>query len=60
MIDPSLRLRRAVLMNDIGLVKRVLRANPVIVQNPDVLEDCNTSLHLAAKSGHLEICVSEF
>ena len=57
MIDPSLRLRRAILLNDTPLVKRVLKSNPSVLQNPDPLDSNNTSLHLAAKNGHEEICV---
>jgi uncharacterized protein len=42
-------------LNDVLLVKRVLRNNPSYLQNPDFLEKGNTSLHLAAKLGHLSI-----
>lgn len=44
-------------MNDVPLLKRILKGNPSILQNPDPLDDNNTSLHLAARDGHEEICV---
>ena len=50
-------MRRAIVLNDLLLVKRILRNNPALVQNPDFDDKSNTSLHLAAKYGFLEIAV---
>ncbi|KAF1848213.1 ankyrin [Cucurbitaria berberidis CBS 394.84] len=50
-IDVSLRLRRAILLNDLSLVKRIIRNNPKFLRNPDWADKSNTSLHLAARSG---------
>ncbi|KAF8476134.1 ankyrin repeat-containing domain protein [Kalaharituber pfeilii] len=47
MIDVSIRLRRAILRNDLLLVKRILKNSPLSLHNPDELT-ANTSLHLAA------------
>ncbi|GAB7347476.1 hypothetical protein MBLNU459_g4388t2 [Dothideomycetes sp. NU459] len=55
MIDPSIRLRRAILLNDVLLVKRIVQSNPTLLQNPDFDDKSNTSLHLAAQSGFEEI-----
>nr|POE75783.1 putative e3 ubiquitin-protein ligase xbos36 [Quercus suber] len=55
MIDPSIRLRRAIHLNDSILVTRLLRSHPNLVRNPDFADRSNTSLHLAASSGHTEI-----
>lgn len=49
------RLRRAIVSNDLSLVKRIVHNNPTILQNPDYDDKSNTSLHLAAKYGHYEI-----
>lgn len=49
------RLRRAIVSNDLSLVKRIVHNNPTILQNPDYDNKSNTSLHLAAKHGHYEI-----
>ncbi|KAF2760174.1 ankyrin [Pseudovirgaria hyperparasitica] len=54
-IDVSRRLRRAIILNDLTLVQRIVRNNPHALQNPDFDEKSNTSLHLAAKEGFLEI-----
>jgi len=43
------------LQNDLPLVKRVLRVNPAYLQNCDQGDKANTSLHLAAQRGFLEI-----
>lgn len=51
MIDVPRRLRRAILLNDLDLVKRIVRNNPTYLQNPDFEDKSNTSLHLAAKHG---------
>ncbi|KAG9595394.1 ankyrin, partial [Aureobasidium melanogenum] len=55
MIDASTRLRRAILLSDALLVKRIIRSNPGILQNPDFKDKSNTSLHLAAQAGFEEI-----
>ncbi|KAH7080640.1 ankyrin repeat-containing domain protein [Paraphoma chrysanthemicola] len=55
MIDPSRRLRRAILLNDLPLVKRIVRNNPQKLRNPDFEDKSNTSLHLAAKHGFTQI-----
>ena len=57
MIDSSVRLRRAILLRDLSLVERIIRNNPHLTQNPDFEDKSNTSLHLAAKEGTLEITV---
>lgn len=56
MIDVPTRLRRAIAANDLGLVKRILKNNPAYLTNPDFKDKSNTSLHLAAQYGFLEIC----
>jgi uncharacterized protein len=55
--DASTRLREAILVDDISLVKRLLTADPLLLQNPNLEDKSNTSLHLAAKYGHAEIAV---
>ncbi|KAK5693770.1 coq1 putative hexaprenyl diphosphate synthase [Elasticomyces elasticus] len=55
MIDASTRLRRAIFLNDLALVKRIVRNNPKLVQNPDFEDKSNTSLHLAASKGFVEV-----
>ncbi|KAF2495542.1 ankyrin [Lophium mytilinum] len=55
MIDVPRRLRRAILLNDLALVKRIVRNNPTFLRNPDFEDKSNTSLHLAAKQGFKEI-----
>lgn len=57
MIDAPKRLRRAILLSDALLVKRIIRSNPGILQNPDFNDKSNTSLHLAAQTGSVEIVV---
>ncbi|KAI9726842.1 MAG: hypothetical protein M1834_008598, partial [Cirrosporium novae-zelandiae] len=54
-IDISIRLRRAIVLNDLLLVKRILKHNPAYLQNPDFTDKSNTSLHLAAKYGFVEL-----
>lgn len=54
-LDVSARLRRAILENDVLLVKRILKNNPSHLENPDFEDRSNTSLHLAAIKGHLYI-----
>lgn len=58
MIDPSIRIRRAIHLNDLTLLKRIIKNNPSHVQNINFADNGNTSLHLAAQLGHLEIAVS--
>lgn len=59
MIDPHLRIRRAIRADDALLVHRILRSHPNLLRNPDLTgprEDaCNSNLHLAAKLGHVDI-----
>lgn len=57
-VDVSLRLRQAVLLNDLPLVQRLLNAHPAYLHNPDLADKSNTSLHLAAQWGMEEIAVS--
>ncbi|EED13849.1 ankyrin repeat domain protein, putative [Talaromyces stipitatus ATCC 10500] len=54
-IEVPARLRRAILQNDVLLVKRIIKNNPTYLENPDFEDRSNTSLHLAAIKGHLEI-----
>ena len=54
-IDVSRRLRRAILLDDLSLVKRIIRNNPNYIRNPDFDDRSNTSLHLAAKHGFTTI-----
>jgi hypothetical protein len=56
-IDVPRRLRRAILLNDLSLVKRILQNNPQYLRNPDFEDKSNTSLHLAAKHGFTQIAV---
>jgi hypothetical protein len=56
-IDVSRRLRRAILLNDLPLVKRIIRNNPHKLRNPDFEDKSNTSLHLAARNGFTQIAV---
>ena len=56
-VDIPRRLRRAILENDLPLVTRILEANPTYLQNPDLSDKSNTSLHLAAQRGYVEIAV---
>lgn len=58
MIDPSVRLRRAILLRDLSLVERIVCNNPHLIQNPNFEEKSNTNLHLAAKEGSVEVAVS--
>ncbi|KAL9122070.1 MAG: hypothetical protein Q9187_001371 [Circinaria calcarea] len=55
MIDVSVRLRRAIHLNDFVLVKRIVKNNPGKLRNPDFTDQGNTTLHLAAKLGRLEL-----
>lgn len=53
----SQRLRRAILLNDVLLVKRITKNDRSLLRNPDFDDKGNTSLHLAVVLGHLEIVV---
>ena len=57
-LSVPVRLRRAILMNDVLLVKRIVKNNPRYLENPDFADRGNTSLHLAAIKGHADIVVS--
>jgi hypothetical protein len=60
MIEPSLRLRRAIHLGSLSLVKRIVPKETA--EHPDLLynhdEDGNTSLHHAAQLGLPDIAVS--
>jgi uncharacterized protein len=51
------RLRRAVLQHDLLLVQRVINNHPEYIRNPDWEDYSNTTLHMAAKEGCLDIVV---
>ncbi|KAF2746990.1 ankyrin [Sporormia fimetaria CBS 119925] len=55
MIDVPRRLRRAILLNDLILVRRIVQNNPKYLLNPDFEDKGNTSLHLAARHGFMQI-----
>ncbi|KAI8962798.1 ankyrin repeat-containing domain protein [Daldinia sp. FL1419] len=57
-IEPSERLRRAVYCNDASLVRRIVKSHPGLIHNPDHSATglSNSSLHLAASLGHLQVC----
>ncbi|KAI5297044.1 hypothetical protein KEM55_005217, partial [Ascosphaera atra] len=54
-VPVAVRLRSAIILNDLLLVKRILRNHPEYLQNPNFDDNGNTSLHLAAIMGHLDI-----
>jgi len=56
-VDVCIRLRQAILLNDLALVQRLLRNNPAHLHNPDFSDKSNTSLHLSAQYGLEEIAV---
>ncbi|KAK4132707.1 ankyrin [Trichocladium antarcticum] len=58
MIDPAIRLRRAIHSNDALLARRILASHPSLLHNPDLSlsGNANSNLHLAATLGHLAIC----
>ncbi|KAI6246630.1 Target of rapamycin complex 2 subunit AVO2 [Erysiphe necator] len=65
MIDPSLRLRRAIYAQDTSLVARILKSHPYLIHNPDTTLPptahmpgglSNSSLHVASSIGCLSIC----
>ena len=55
--EASTRLREAIQLDDISLVKRILSDCPDMLQNPSFADKSNTSLHLAALYGLTEIAV---
>lgn len=57
-IDASTRLRRAISRNDAVLVRRILKSHTRLLHNPDISPAglSNSSLHLAASLGHLDVC----
>lgn len=55
MIEPSVRLRRAIHLKDALLVKRIVQTNPQLLKNPDYEHKSNSSLHLAAELGLVDI-----
>ena len=60
MIDPIIRLRRAIHLNDLSLLKRIIRNHPSVLQSPDLIDEGNTALHLAARLGFVDIAVRIF
>lgn len=60
MMEASIRVRRAIYLNDLVLLKRIIKNNPRVLQNPDFEDNGNTSLHLAAQLGLTDIAVSCF
>ena len=56
-MNVSVHLRRAIRLNDLVLLKRIIKNNPKSLQDPDFDDKGNTSLHLAAQLGLLEIAV---
>lgn len=56
-LSVPVRLRRAILQNDVLLVKRIVKNNPSYLRNPDFSDKSNTSLHLAAIKGHIDVVV---
>lgn len=55
MVEVSLRLRRAVVRNDLALVQRILKTYPESVHDADHMDKSNTSLHIAAREGFDDI-----
>ncbi|KAI4257567.1 MAG: hypothetical protein LQ352_001632, partial [Teloschistes flavicans] len=58
-VGAPIRIRRAIHLNDLVLVKRIIKNHPEQLQNPDYDDNGNTSLHLAARLGLIDIAVSE-
>ncbi|QPG94050.1 hypothetical protein C2857_004318 [Epichloe festucae Fl1] len=58
MIDPSIRIRRAIHVGDSLLVKRILESHPTLLHNPNASLSglSNSNLHLAASLGHKAVC----
>jgi hypothetical protein len=50
-------LRRAIVLNDLTLVRRIVHNNPEHLRNPDYDDKSNSSLHLAARHGFTAIVV---
>jgi hypothetical protein len=57
MIDPITRLRRAIHLNDLPLLKRIIKNHPSVLQSSDPTDDGNTPLHLVARLGFVEMAV---
>lgn len=57
-IDVSVRIRRAIHLKDLTLLKRIVTNNPQSLRNPDYADNGNTSLHLAARLDLVDIAVS--
>ncbi|KIV84480.1 hypothetical protein PV11_00255 [Exophiala sideris] len=55
MTRADLSIRQAILLNDVALVRRLLKHHPQYLHNPDYSDKSNTSLHLAAQYGLTEI-----
>ncbi|EGE78900.2 ankyrin repeat containing protein [Blastomyces dermatitidis ATCC 18188] len=55
LICVHVRLRSAIIRKDVLLVKRIIKNNPRFLENPNFEDKSNTSLHLAAILGNLEI-----
>jgi hypothetical protein len=58
MTQVDLSIRQAIQLNDVALVRRLLKHHPQYLHNPDFADKSNTSLHLAAQRGLAEIAVS--
>ncbi|KAK9475328.1 ankyrin repeat-containing domain protein [Dipodascopsis tothii] len=56
MLEPSVRLRQAIINDKLSIVQRLLRRFPDLLTNPDPGNGW-TSLHYAAYHGHFDICV---
>ncbi|KEY73786.1 hypothetical protein S7711_03092 [Stachybotrys chartarum IBT 7711] len=58
LLEPALRMRRAIHAGDALLVKRILKSHPTLLHNPDASPagQSNSNLHLAASLGHRDIC----
>ena len=50
-------MRQAILLDDLPLIKRILKKHPTCLQNPDFSDKSTTSLHLAAQHGLVEVTV---
>ncbi len=57
MLDPSVRLRKAIKEDNLLVVKRLLRRFPELLRNTDPSNGWS-SLHYAGYYGHYLICVS--
>lgn len=54
-VEVPMRLRSAVVRNDLALVQRILKTYPDSVHDGDPSNKSNTSLHVAAREGFHEI-----